>query len=380
MCDGMKQRLVKLGKQAIALLLFPLSYFLFRISADNPQMTEQYYSGWMFARVNSALVALTSILPVSLAEILVILIALYVLFRLGSMAVGVIKRENSVSGRVLRVLETIVHLSVIAGVLVFLYVSLWGLNNNRQPFAEAIGLSVEKSTVQELKDCCLFLLEQTNVQRESIPEDDAGVMRLEEERRAVMDRAGEGYEILAANIPSLGRVRPGRAKPVMMSELMSYAGITGIYFPMTAEANINVHIPDVDLPFTICHELAHQLGYASEDEANFISWLACSQSPYPEYQYSGNYSALVYLMNALAAADRQVWQEVYGMCSPELQRDLAAASQYWDQFKGPIQEVSTAVNDSFLKANRQEEGVRSYGKMADLVMAWIKAEMLNNNE
>ena len=370
----MKSRIIKIGKKAFILVLFLIAYLLFHWSADYPQQTEQYYSGGFFVYTNRVLVGLSSLLPVSLAEIMVLLLSLYILFVIGRTVYRAVTREKALSGRMLCILETVMHLLVLTGIIVFLYVVFWGLNNNRQSLAESIGITVEKSAVSELAACCMSLLELTNTQREKMLEDNEGVMRLSDGRQEVMNRAGGGYQDLALELPTLAKIKPGTPKPVLSSVLMSYAGITGIYFPFTAEANINVHILDMELPFTVCHELAHQMGYAGEDEANFIAWLACSQSPCLDYQYSGNYYALTYLMNALAAADREVWREVYTSCSPGLQRDFAAASRYWDQFKGPIKEVSTVVNDSFLKANRQEDGVRSYGKMVDLVIAWMRAE------
>jgi hypothetical protein len=164
----------------------------------------------------------------------------------------------------------------------------------------------------------------------------------------------------------------GRPKPVLASKLMSYCGITGVFFPMTGEANVNMDILDAEAPFTMCHELAHQLGYAREDEANFIAWLACDASPYADFRYSGNLMALLHLMNRLYEADSGRHGAVWGACPAGVARDLAEMGAYWEKHEGAASEASTRINDAFLKINRQQEGVASYGRMADLMLGYLR--------
>ena len=150
---------------------------------------------------------------------------------------------------------------------------------------------------------------------------------------------------------------------------MSYCQITGIFIPFTCEANVNVDIPYYNLPSTMCHELTHLRGYMREDEANFIAYLASLQSDSPDFQYSGVMLAYAYVENALYRADQQAWREASALLSDGVRRDLAANSAYWKQFEGPVAEISSQVNDSYLKANKQEDGVKSYGRMVDLLLA-----------
>ena len=110
-------------------------------------------------------------------------------------------------------------------------------------------------------------------------------------------------------------------------------------------------------------------GYMREDEANFIAFLACRASDFPEFQYSGAMLAFIHANNALFSIDRDLGSETYAMLSEGVKRDLAANSRYWKQFEGPVAEASEAVNDTYLKANRQEDGVKSYGRMVDLLLA-----------
>lgn len=119
----------------------------------------------------------------------------------------------------------------------------------------------------------------------------------------------------------------------------------------------------------MCHELAHTRGFMREDEANFIGYLACRKSDSPECRYSGVMLALVHAENRLYAADRELFWQVDALLSDGVRRDFAANNAYWAQFEGPAAEVSTAVNNAYLRANNQSDGVASYGRMVDLLLA-----------
>ena len=117
----------------------------------------------------------------------------------------------------------------------------------------------------------------------------------------------------------------------------------------------------------MCHELSHLRGYMREDEANFLAYLACRESSFADFRYSGAMLAFVYTNNALISADSELGNEIFRTLCDGAQADFAANSAYWKQFEGPVSEISSTVNDAYLKANRQEDGVRSYGRMVDLL-------------
>ena len=117
--------------------------------------------------------------------------------------------------------------------------------------------------------------------------------------------AAEDMRSLAETYPVLSRPLYSPPKPVLFSELMSYADIAGMYFPFTVESNINVDGPFFTIPATMGHELAHQCGFMREDEANFIGYLSCKQSDDPLTRYSGYTLAYDYALSALIRADRE---------------------------------------------------------------------------
>ena len=179
---------------------------------------------------------------------------------------------------------------------------------------------------------------------------------------------------LAEQYPVLDRPLYSPPKPVLASELMSYANIGGMFFPFTMESNINVDNPFFVVPWTMTHELAHQCGFMREDEANFIAYLACKQSDDALMRYSGYLLAYDNAVSALRKVDPEAAKAIGSGLSAAVRRDLAQRAEHWAQYEGPIQDVSNAANDTYLKANDQADGMRSYGRMVDLLLAEQRAE------
>lgn len=241
-----------------------------------------------------------------------------------------------------------------------------GINYHREPFSKYSGLTVNKYSSDDLYVLCEYLIEKTNALSEKIPTDKNGLCILpkDSEKTAVdsMKKLGDSYEVLSGYYPF--------PKYVLFSEFMSYQLITGIYSPFTIEANYNNHSTAAFIPATMCHELSHLKGFMKEDEAEFISYLACRISDNVVFQYSGYLNALVHSMNALyKSTDRDVYMQLRSKFSPQINAELLSDSYYWDNYSGPIAEISNKTNDTYLKANAQTDGVKSYGRMVDLLLA-----------
>ena len=152
--------------------------------------------------------------------------------------------------------------------------------------------------------------------------------------------------------------------------------LCGVYSPFTVEANYNGDMPDYNVPHTLCHELSHLKGFMREDEANFISYLACYNSDNTELRYSGAMMGLIHATNRLYRYDPNAWQEIYTLLPEGVLRDLAANSRYWKKYETPVGETADRWNDAYLKANDQTDGVQSYGRMVDLLIAFYRAQGL----
>ena len=208
-----------------------------------------------------------------------------------------------------------------------------------------------------------------------VERDETGQFTVDQDE--ILARGPEIYENVSQKFPFLALEGQTRAKPIFFSRLQSRLGFTGVYFPFTGEANVNVDAPACLLPATVAHEMAHQRMVASEQEANFVGILAAVTSGDTVYQYSGYLMGLIQLCNALAPVDRSAWQDiVQRYFTQELADDWNANNAYWAALASPMEDAAERVYDSFLKGNGQELGMRSYGACVDLLAAYFGGDQI----
>lgn len=365
------------------LLLAPLGLLLTWLSTLNAELTEKLWSASVYPILAQIVTAVTGLFPFSVAETVIIFGSIALLLSLVLFLIRLVRcknkarpaeettEESSPSVRTLRLRMTVRFISVLLSIVsvgYFLFVLMGGINYNRLTFSHYSGLEVRESSVEELAALCTHLAENTNALRQHVTTDENGVFTLSQNIYKTSELAVDAFSGLYPRYPVL-EGRYSKPKPVFFSVAMSYIDIAGIFIPMTSESNINVHMPDYHIPFTMCHEQTHLRGFMREDEANFIAYLACCTSGNIDFQYSGSLIALTHSMNALYRADYDTFAEIYATYCDGIRADYAANREYWKQFEGPVAETATKINDSYLKANNQSDGVQSYGRMVDLLLA-----------
>lgn len=253
-----------------------------------------------------------------------------------------------------------------AGILFFLYVVNCGINYQRASFSESSGMNADSYTAEELEEVCLWLTEEVNLLSGRVERGEDGVMQISPGTTAAavsaMQNLGEEYEELSGYYP--------KPKGLLGSWLLSVQHLSGIYLPFTIEANYNRDMVDYNIPFTMCHELSHLRGFMQEEEANFIAFLACYSSEEAEFRYSGRLLGWIYCMNVLYKTDYDAWEGIREKLYPQVEPDLKANREFWAGYDGAAAEVSNKINDTYLKANGQSEGVESYDRMVDLIVAY----------
>lgn len=345
--------------------LLPLGLGLQLAASFVPSAVESAFSRGLFPVLGGGLACLTAGLPFSLTEIVLTAAVAAGLWLLGRTVLRI--RSGSTSWR-----EALRAGLRLAGVTYGGFLLLWGLNYQRQPFAFTAGMDARPASLPELTAVAEELLIRADALRAPLAEDARGVLRLKDGARGALGRAEEGYR-RAARIHPVLLGRCARPKPVLASTALSLLGISGFYFPFTGEANVNTGVPDAQLPFDASHELAHQGGFAREDEANYLGYLACRLHPDRDFQYSGALAASLYTLSALAESDRAAARRAAARRSAAVRRDLAAIAEWVRRYQGPVRDVSERVNDAYLRSQGQRGGVRSYGRMVDLLVAEHRA-------
>jgi hypothetical protein len=261
------------------------------------------------------------------------------------------------------------------GIILTGFYILWGWNYARPPIEERLRLRDPAPESKELvASLTADFLERSNALYRDIHQgDDAGIPTQLPDDLAALDAVIEdGWRSLSDD-SMWGRDledRRGRGKPLLFGNIISYLGISGFYFPFTGEANVNADIPAVGLPHVLAHEKAHQRGIGPEDEANFVGFLAAFSSPDVHARYSASVFAHRQLLRALFTLDRPRAEEILAQRLPGVQRDIDDLNAYWRKFEGPANEISDRVNDAYLKSNRVEGGIASYGRSVDLILRY----------
>lgn len=346
---------------AAAAIIFGLDLFF----QSNARAAE-FYSRHVYAVLRLPFVYVHRALPFSVTEIAVILLVLLAIPCWVYWTVKFIR--NKAKGRF--VLQSARFIVIAACIFYSLFMLMHGFNYSRQSLFTSLELPRREYTREELFEVTAWLVTEVNTARESIRTDADGhfVFKDEETTHEAMQRAAIAYDLAAETTDLINR-HQSLPKPVMLSHRWSYTGVTGMYFPIFVESNVNRDIAPDEMMFTTLHELAHAQGFAREDEANYWAYYTGTRHPDEDYRYASYLSTLIYFNNAAYTADRELWSQLYEQLDDGAKLDLARRNLYWDQFRGPVKEASRQVNDTFLKVNHIEDGTKSYGRMMDLVMA-----------
>jgi len=195
-------------------------------------------------------------------------------------------------------------------------------------------------------------------------------------------QAGQGFTTLAYE--QSGSIFAGCTLPVKKlawADMYTSMGITGVTMPLTGEAAVNPQIPSISLPFTMCHEMAHRMSIATEDDANFAAFLACLANEDKQFQYSAYYMAFRYCYSALysagtsetAAAAARIDLDVNGY----LRYDLTQYDKFFSKHRDDtLSNIADSVNDTYIKVSGDENGTASYGQVSIYLVNWYLEELV----
>ena len=346
-----------------------LALFFLLWLPSHPAAAEWLCARGLFRVGHTVLSVLTGLLPFSLTELAVTLAVPAVAVLIG-LLITALRRSTCRRRLLLRVMK---GLGWILSCTALLYMVMHGCNFYRYTTARLMDMDTSVCTPEYLQAVVTDLAKKASAAREEVAEDAAGQMVLSRSVPQTLADAADGYRALQKTYPFLWGAAY-RTKPVQLSHWWSYTGISGMYFPMLGESNVNIDQPPCDIPATAAHELAHSRGFAREDECNFYAFLSCSVSDSADYRYSGYLLAYVYCANALYGYDVDMWREARAYLSESVARDLKQRSTYWKQFEGEVQQVSSSINNGFITSQGDEDGVLSYDRVVELVVGYYRLQ------
>lgn len=359
---------------AVAFGLAGLAGALRWVASEAPEWTETLYSRGVYPWIRSVQSALSRLSPWSVGELVLVALATFVLVR-GVLQVRAWLRRSDT--RVERLVGDTLGLVRLASWIWTVYVFTWALHYARLPYAHGTDLDVRPAEAQELEAAAREWLGRASELRATLKEDATGVVALDTNLASLTARLAAAYERAGELDARLAGPTPV-VREALASPLMTLGGISGIYWPFTGEPHVNALPPAPQRLFSALHEVAHERGFAREDEANYIAVHVGFGSGDAELAYSVSLMAYLNLQRSLALADAERAASLSKERPDGVKRDSAAMADFWrpkSKAAVRVREVSTTVNDTYLKAQGQKHGVRSYGRMVDLLLAERRARL-----
>jgi len=366
-----KQKTKKISARLIAdliLLLVPCVLIaVFLICRTNIQFAESIIGSFSYP-VRRGLGGITSLVTFSVTEVLIVLVILFGLFYIIYSIITVAKSSRKVRTALKRAFVLLLILLYILSA----YCYIFGIDYYGKTFSEKSGIIADGFTKEELILVTSAFLNTANLLSDRVQRDENG--SFSEDMHTYFAASENVYNTMLQQFEFLDGTYH-MPKKMVFSKTMSHMGFTGMYFPFTGESNINVDCPGCIIPSTIAHELSHQLGITSEQEANFLGILACVSSDSTVYQYSGCLLGSIYLMNELYKVDKDAWRQLRNSFTPELENDWLSNNAYWASMESGVTETSQAVYNSYLKSNGQDLGILSYDACVNLLVEYYSAQL-----
>lgn len=335
-----------------------------KIIAFFPESVEQSYSNGLYVWISNILRISLGVIPFSVGDI-IYAIAIFSVLRWFWKC----RKTWRIQWK-----SNVLQILGFASVFYFLFHLLWGMNYYRVPLFEKMNINREYSDA----DLLLFtqkLIAKTNAIHAQLEKNDSMKVVFPYTQQQVFEMNLNGYRNLSKSYPFFNYKYPS-IKKSLFSLPLTYMGFGGYLNPFTNEAQVNYLGPMYSFPMTTNHEMAHQLGYASESECNFIGFLASIKNDNLYFQYSGYSNALRYCLGNWSVRNEKVLKQLLKTIRPGILANYQESVDFWEQYDTIIDKGFHAFYDQFLKANQQKDGLDSYSKFIDLLVNYYKSRAL----
>lgn len=353
---------MKFNKKHLFLtILLPIQVVFVQFLSKNPQFIEKYYSNGFYPVISKILRTLFGWLPFSFGDFLGIILIVLMLKNIYKLIKN--KFKNT--------LAKLVHFTAILSVIYGCFYAFWGLNYFREPLAKNLNLQQANYTTEQLVSTTKQVIQKLNFYQLQIAKNDTIKVVVPYATAEIYDKAQNGYRNLAKTYPQLVYKIPS-IKSSLVSLFQSYNGTAGYINPLTGEAQINDMIPKTGMPATTCHEMAHQIGWSAENDANFVGFLTAKANDDVYFKYSAYRMAFNYLMGEVKKRNKNTYKTLWQTTNKGISKDFTATYKHWQQFKNPIEPYMKKGYNSYLKANNQQKGIDSYDYVVDLLIAYFE--------
>ncbi|WP_218599067.1 DUF3810 domain-containing protein [Polaribacter sp. NJDZ03] len=352
---------MKINKKHVLLtFLLPVQIVLIQLAAENPAFIEKYYSNGIYPPIASFFRIIFGWIPFSVGDVL-LAFGLFIFIRFIC---------RLIKNRFRDFIPKIIHFTAILSVIYFCFYLFWGLNYYREPLAKNLQYQQKKYTTEQLQKVTAHVIEKLNEYQFKITKSDTLKVENPYSQKEMYTMAISGYENLSKDLPQL-KYQYKSVKSSLMSLLQSYNGTAGYLNPLTGEAQVNNKLPKTSYPTTTCHEMAHQIGFAAENEANFVGFLAANYNNDLYFKYASYRMAFGYCISELRKRDQNLSKVLWKTVNKGIIKDFNASYTFWQQYKNPFEPLVKKGYNAYLKANKQDKGVQSYNYVVDLFISYF---------
>lgn len=347
----------------ILTILLIMQWAFVQIIAQYPNFVEEYYSNGLYIYISQVLRFVFGWLPFSIGDFIYIFLILYIL----SSIYKVIKRRK------IDFKKTFFKTGAVLSILFFFFHLNWGLNYLRIPLFERLDFKKTEYTDVELIKFTEKLIMKVNGIHSSITKNDSIIIENPLNISELKNNAAASYLNLE-KINTEFKYTNTSIKSSTFSVPLTYMGFAGYVSPLTNEAQVNYLIPKNNYPATACHEIAHQLGIASEKEANFVGYLAATNSDNIYFNYSGYLMALRYSLFEVFRKQPEKFEALKLTLNKGVLKDIQQSQNFWRSYQNWSEQFFKIFYDSYLKANKQKHGIDGYNKVVLLLINYHLSE------
>ncbi len=340
--------------------LTPLILFivivLLHIFSFRYDWVEEVYSAHFYPVISSLLRILTRYIPFSFGDVLYMLVCIWLLFAI----IRFFFRKPTWK----KLFISLRNLIVKCLWIYIIFLVFWALNYYRKGIGYTMDLVPDKYSTEDLKNVTAQLRNKLNINRRLM--DSLQISYTDD--KTTFDKAINLYDSAKKTYPYLTYDHPD-VKKMIFGTIGNYCGYLGYYNPFTGEAQVNTKVPPFMIPFTTCHEIGHQIGFASESEASFAGYLVIRSGNSVVFKYSAYFDLFAYANSELWLRDSVAALQNKQLLDTSVRQDYHTYRQYSEAYKNPIEPLLTTLYGNYLKAHNQPEGIESY----DEVVAWLVA-------
>jgi len=349
----------------ILTIVLVMQWAFIQIIAQYPSFIEKYYAMGLYLYISKYLRLIFAWIPFSIGDLIYIIVVFYI----ARSIIKIIKKRK------FKFVDSFFKIGGILSIVFFLFHLNWGINYFSTPLFERLEFKKETYTNAELFDFSDKLIAKLNNVHISITNNDTLVIENPLNKLEIQKKAPLAYQNLQTKHPEF-EYKNASIKHSIISLPLTYMGFAGYLNPITNEAQVNSLIPKNNYPATTCHEIAHQLGIASEKEANFIGYLAATNSKDAYFNYSGYLMALRYCLFEIYRNDPTNFEELKNKLNKGILKDMQQSQDFWQSYQNWSEQFFKIFYDSYLKANRQEHGIQGYNKVVLLLINYHLTEAI----